>query len=133
MFKWPHLCLDQVVSLSADVFEEAHDVHTVFFFDLLQHAVQHNVSARSANTGTAITCNRTGNSSNSKIQGYSFPIKFFRGNILYRTSTPVDYNPGDFPNSVTELMPHLWYDYKNKHVNVFWTMSNPNTLKASSA
>lgn len=47
------LCLDQVVPLCADVFEEACDVDDAFVSHLLQHAVQHDVGSRSAYARTA--------------------------------------------------------------------------------
>lgn len=43
-----HFCLDQVVSLSAYVFEEAQHVHRALVFQLLQHAVNYDISSRSA-------------------------------------------------------------------------------------
>lgn len=49
------LCLDQVIALGADVFEEAQDVHCAFLLYLLQHAVNHNICARSPNASTTQT------------------------------------------------------------------------------
>ena len=47
------LCLNQVVPLCADVFEEACDVDAAFVSYLLQHAVQDDVRARPAHAGAA--------------------------------------------------------------------------------
>lgn len=47
------LCLHQAFPLSLNVFKEAHDVDGALILDLRQHAVQHNVCARAANTSTA--------------------------------------------------------------------------------
>lgn len=49
------LCLNQVISLCADVFKEACDVDSAFFFHLLQHAVQDDVGACPTDTSTATT------------------------------------------------------------------------------
>lgn len=47
------LCLNQVVPLRADVFEESRDVDSVLVFYLLQHAVQDDVCTRPADACAA--------------------------------------------------------------------------------
>ncbi len=47
------LCLNQVVPLRANVFEEARDVNGVFVSYLFQHAVEDDVRARPAHASTA--------------------------------------------------------------------------------
>lgn len=39
----PYLCLDEVVALCPDMLQESQDIDCAFIFDLLQHAVYHNV------------------------------------------------------------------------------------------
>lgn len=41
----PYLRLDEVVALCPDMLQESQDIDCAFIFDLLQHAVYHNVGA----------------------------------------------------------------------------------------
>lgn len=47
-----YLCLDEVVALCPDVFQETQNINCAFVFYLLQHTVYNNVGSCPANTST---------------------------------------------------------------------------------